>query len=454
MITKQITTDKNKEVEAITFQIEELSPPENLLEEQPLSSILKNFSKRIEAHSQVDSSLVSYGRHSFIHGMYAAYAEHRPFVLSPDMIWLLIVQGFSCHVNFNHKTSREVFPGMRTKEPLYVYNDAIKLGDSSSPWAETTAEFTEQITDYIGEDLMQVLRADFSTTSMAERIATEITIMDAMKPYFEYVVMRIICGIPAITIEGRTEDWEKILEKLSYLKKYQLEDWVAQLNPIIQEFVQASKGIIDKQFWMNMFKVHTRDSYGAPKSMDGWICNFFPYNREGKRMDVKEISELDIESVFEELPPEIVCVEFEYRIVDSLENVLASYSMEYQAGFTGLKQEENFALRPEIGWFVNHKDNSQQIKVQGQNYERSDCSNRRYYNLTSFPKELFEGKQYGTIELIFIGEIDIPENLSEMYFDRLYLDGQISEQKISELRTLYPDKRITINNQYIHRNLG
>lgn len=38
--------------------------------------------------------------------MYQAYADHRPFVLSPDMIWLLISQGFARHINANQESMR------------------------------------------------------------------------------------------------------------------------------------------------------------------------------------------------------------------------------------------------------------------------------------------------------------------------------------------------------------
>ena len=39
-------------------------------------------------------------------------------------------------------------------------------------------------------------------------------LMDAMHPYFKYIVNIIICGIPRITLEGERSDWEKILTKL------------------------------------------------------------------------------------------------------------------------------------------------------------------------------------------------------------------------------------------------
>lgn len=99
--------------QGITFEIEKLSKPERLLYLQSYNDIYKNlilkdaslskweverngmdFKYNILAKSEAPDSLVNYDYNSFFNGMYQAYAEHRPFVLSPDMIWLLISQGF------------------------------------------------------------------------------------------------------------------------------------------------------------------------------------------------------------------------------------------------------------------------------------------------------------------------------------------------------------------------
>ena len=112
----------------ITFQVEKLSKPEELLNLTSFDEICKrlilsdvkmssyeiereniNFPFNIIAKSQLPDSLVYLGYHSFFNGMYNAYANHRPFVLSPDMIWLLISQGFAQHVNANSEKMRHHF---------------------------------------------------------------------------------------------------------------------------------------------------------------------------------------------------------------------------------------------------------------------------------------------------------------------------------------------------------
>lgn len=104
----------------ITFKVEDLQKPVRLLRLSTYSDIYKrlilsdvnltqrkidqdniNYPCNIVAQSDASDSLVNFGYHPFFNGMYKAYADHLPFVISPDMIWLLISQGFARHVTNN-----------------------------------------------------------------------------------------------------------------------------------------------------------------------------------------------------------------------------------------------------------------------------------------------------------------------------------------------------------------
>ena len=118
----------------IKIHVENLKPPTDTLQEQDYTNALKNivyeykklntrnykdsFDKktfRIISHillsdsfqynfiakNKTDKPLVIATPHAFYDAMFEAYAHHRPVVLSPDMIWLLIAQGFAQHINKN-----------------------------------------------------------------------------------------------------------------------------------------------------------------------------------------------------------------------------------------------------------------------------------------------------------------------------------------------------------------
>ncbi|UZR94316.1 DUF4419 domain-containing protein [Chondrinema litorale] len=430
--------ERNQTKNEITFKLEELEPPKELLAEKNLTELLGEFSDKIEASYKADYNLVASGYHTFIHGMHKAYAEHRPFVISPDMIWLLVCQTFSYHINFNHRKGINLFPHLDKKIELAVRNENVRLGDPNSAWHETTQQLTSSIEAYVGKELIDVLRANFSTTGIKERVASEITILDSMKAYFEYVVYYCVCGIPEITLEGSVEDWQLVQTKAVYLSQFKLDNWVKKISPLLNEFVEASKGNINIHFWMNMFKIHTKKEYGNPSFIDGWILDFFPYDKDGNELDFTNADGLSVSFYEKILPKQIICVDFKLQGRDG--NLIAEeFPMEYWAGFVGLKQNsENFTIRPEIGWFVSRAEIA---KTRREGKEKGRFSSgKTFYNLSSFPTELFEETEEKDYYLNYKGEIDLPNNIEELVFRILEVNGRVPE----EMKKFYEDLQLNI----------
>jgi len=69
-------------------------------------------------------------------------------------------------------------------------------------------------------------------------------------------------GIPNVRLVGTVEDWEKVREKAKRLAKYDLEWWIVELIPVLDEFVNAMKGKVDNKFWKSLYKLD--DSSGGP----------------------------------------------------------------------------------------------------------------------------------------------------------------------------------------------
>src|SRR5690606_32803682 len=113
-----------------------------------------DFPFHIIAKSEAPDSLVFFGYHSFFNGMYEAYAHHRPFVLSPDMIWLLISQGFARHVSANPELLKKEFVDFDGKRSLIVRNDRLALNSPASTWETIFPEFTKQIAAHTGKDFI------------------------------------------------------------------------------------------------------------------------------------------------------------------------------------------------------------------------------------------------------------------------------------------------------------
>ena len=439
--------------EGITFQVEKLSKPEKLLDLNSSDEVCKklillgemlspygmiedstDYPFNIVAKSQLPDSLVTFGRNSFFNGMYHAYADHRPFVLSPDMIWLLISQGFARHVSANPEELRHHFVDFSGKLSLMVTSTEITLNNPNSPWEKVFPEFTKQIAAHTGNEIINLLSSDFTTTTAVEKIASEITIMEAMKPYFEFIV-ETGCGIPEITLQGTTEDWQKILNKTKQLEKYDLAWWTKELEPVLKEFVNASKGKINKTFWKNMFKYHEQDY--APDIIDGWILKFFPYDKDGKRNKLKKLI-----GYGGNLPEEIVKVDL--QCLDIATGIKTP--LELWAGFFGLKQNSgNFALTPKIGWMIRKKDIDKTASVQ--KLERDGWVSIR---VKKFPTALLFLKEMEGVIIEFLNEIAIPDEFANVKIKKLYLSGGITETGIERIIKMFPDTHIVINGKIVN----
>ncbi len=448
----------------MTFEIEKLSKPERLLPLQSYDDIYKgmiladahlskwdierkgiDFKYNFLTKSKAPDSLVNYGSHSFFYGMYEAYAEHRPFVLSPDMIWLLISQGFARHVQANPEKLRKYFVDFSGKLSLTVATGSDLLKDPEQ-WEDLFPQFTAQIAGHTGEELINTLTADFSTTTAVEKVASEITLMEAMEPYFEFVVVYAVCGIPQITLKGTTEDWEKILEKTRKLGKYDLGWWTKELEPILKEFVHASKGQINKRFWRNMFKYHSKKRYGAPKIIDGWIVKFFPYDKDGQRNNLNRLVGT------QSLPEEIVKVDLRYLKTDGVHT--EETMLELWAGFIGLEQNtETYALTPQISWMIRKKD------IDGEGlYQSLDGDNMPYSNfepaidlkIIEVPEVFKKFDTIYTLGLRFKKEVFLPDWMKTKRIGKLFIEGKISDKEKQKILDWFPNTEIELNRQKYH----
>ncbi len=445
----------------VKFQVEELSKPEELLINRDYDDLYKwlilsdvnmyphqvekdsiDFPFNIIAKSEAPDSLVVLGYHSFFNGMYNAYADHRPFVISPDMIWLLISQGFARHVNANSELLRKDFVDFDGKLSLIVSSESLELDSPASSWEEIFPEFTKQIAEHTGTELINVLSSDFSTTTPVEKVASEITIMEAMEPYFEFIVMRVICGIPEITLKGTTEDWQKVYDKTKKLGKYDLKWWTDELEPILSEFIKTSKGEIDTEFWMNMFKYHSQKQYGAPKIIDGWIVKFFPYDKDGKRNNLKQLEGGG------NLPEEIVKVDLKY--IESVGDSTQITPLELWAGFIGLEQNsDDFTLTPKIAWMIRKKD-TDNFGLKHQFKKQVNNTSGISIRVQEIPNAIFELKEIKNLQISFIDSILIPDKLKEIKIGRLKLSGKINKSEIERISKMFPDTVLIINGEEIN----
>ena len=320
----------------------------------PTSGPFSDWEPEIIANSFADEKdLHLVGEDVVFQMLLKAWCQHRPVVLSPDAIWLVICQQVSHCINQNPEDYRAMLVSHDGKKTLEV-RTTEELFSGSPDWPKLLAAFSSQIDDYTINDVATTLVADFSTTGIDERIASEVTLMDVVKPYFEYIITYAVCGIPSITLTGTPDDWRKVLEKTRALESLGFGWWVSELEPILEEFVKAAEGNPDYWFWKDIVKKSRPQTIQGPTcgrsskpqtKFDGWFLKLFPFDNKGRTPEKVTIMQYMLR--------ETVVVPFRYKIVDDAGNVLSENPMELVAGIVGVQEDaQTFALTPKIGWFV------------------------------------------------------------------------------------------------------
>jgi hypothetical protein len=316
-----------------------------------------------EACSRYHGRLVAgLENHPFLAAVARAYADHRPLVLSPDMVWLLIAQGVAAHVNVHAEEFRTRFVRHAGQRDLVVSRNDFCPGSPENPWPEVFSAFSAQVAQHVGPRTHNFFVPSFSTTGATERAAFEVTLLDAMRVYFRYSV-RIVCGIPNITLEGTPADWEEIASRAEWLDSVGLGRWRDALRPVLRQFVAASRGEIDRRFWQSIYR-HTPPTCdfkpGKSPQVTGWVVIFFPYLRDhsgGARVPARWLRDgipaqgLSPGGQFgfagHDLAGGVSVAPFQLYVEEEVRK------MEFLAGFLGVAQDPaSLALRPEIGWAV------------------------------------------------------------------------------------------------------
>ncbi|MBQ4450037.1 MAG: DUF4419 domain-containing protein [Prevotella sp.] len=385
-----------------------------------------------------DTVVYESGTSLFYNCMVEAYAGHYSVILSPDAIWTLISQGFCHHISLNTEKLKDKIVNHEGKMEISVISE-YDLYSPHMDWDTLLNGFEIQIAENTKGNIADIMRADFSTTGNTERITSQVTLMSAVKSYFDFAAIHTICGIPTITIEGTPDDWRKIIKKVESLRNYDLGWWVDDLKPILQEFVNASEGNVNKDFWQNIVKKDRPESMknGAgcgvkdATKFDGWFLKFMPFDKDGRTPDAVVYGRND-------MLPSVVSAPFTYIVKDATGNIISKTPMEIMSGFVGIDVNENtYTMRPHIGWMVSEKNNKG-IAEKIQN-------SMEIIRVDRIPEELKEIEHLEDLTLEFTNDIVIPEWMDTVKIDYLTLKGNITPELVENLKKRFYDKEVNVH---------
>lgn len=337
-----------------TFKVSDVKLGRSVKNTSPLKEVITGLvNVTPEACSANQEKVIAVNTNSFIAAVHLAFAEHYPLTISPDDVWLCISQGFANHVNANAEALRKQFVQHEGKELIRIECPGFVKGSATNPWEGVFPQFSDKIAEYIGKKRDLVV-ANFSTTNLIEKVASEIVLMDAMKQYFDYRC-RTMCGIPEIILLGTVEDWKNIKARAAVLAEFDLKWWIDNLLPVLDKFIDAASNKIDKDFWQSFYKIS--GGSGGPFT-NGWINILFPYLEDYETSAYtrknKSVEECGSNNVFyhgpstDEFPVGLSKVPFIWEYYDK------NFNMQFLGGFVGVSQDkDSLIVRPAIGWAVS-----------------------------------------------------------------------------------------------------
>jgi len=387
--------DRENQIKVEEFKIN-LHPDLKARKKYNFNLLFQNFNeKKINIYRcSMDSfKKIEICEHPVLTAYYLAFLDHYPVVLSPDILWMLILEGFSHHVKLNANILRNKF--VKTNSKSIVITQSAR-GDnninkvSENRWGDIFKNFVEQSKEKIDGTLLHLFTPYFSTTTTDIEYASQIAIVSIISPFVKFIKkfrpnISGGCGFPYINLQGALQDYKQLKIKVEGLKGYFIDDWVKKIMHIIDKIIETKKGNIDKHFWDNMITNQKREyservqmpsssSFTTRKKIKieifGWIFDFFPYKnvfegvvqlsqeeqkdglRHGKVYTLKR-NDIKIyeDSNFDMLPDEMIELEANYRNRRSQTALIG-----IKSGFLGYSLNSKNEFKPEIGWYFYIKD--------------------------------------------------------------------------------------------------
>ena len=333
----------------------------------------------------LNKKIKTFRDHPVLYGYYKAWIDHCPILISPNIIWQLILNGIVQLINDNSEKYRHNFVLFKDKKTLKfeinIPNPIIKKKD----WERFIYNISKQIKENTKKDIYDNIILNFTTNTKDLLLVQQISSMSLFKKYFEYkFIGHVICGFPYIELEGEIEDWQLIFNKIQKFKNFGIDNWIETIEKILIKIINSKKGEIDIQFWKNLIiyrEVSEQNKMcGSPEPMigfTGWITNFFPYNNQGEYLYENKLDSFYKNiTIYDDTEAGLFMTREEFNLISEINETPIKLHIDYPndkekiedldliiySGILGVSQDpDTFLVKPELGFFItenNEKDSA------------------------------------------------------------------------------------------------
>lgn len=193
-----------------------------------------------------------------------AWANHFSAVVSPDIIWHIILNEISIEIKANKETYKSLFTTSNDKQEIIIYAD--------HPTKINTEELIAQLKIKVPTNV-DVFLPQFTTSTPDSKIAFNVAFCDTVSNYYSYSMM--LCGIPNLRVEGTIKDWKLLQNNLKKLKSLLGDNLNKYLSKCCSSIDSLIRALTDgsESFFKFFYKVEECGS-GSDEEITGWIVNF------------------------------------------------------------------------------------------------------------------------------------------------------------------------------------
>jgi len=211
--------------------------------------------------------------HPLLRCAHLAFSRHRPMALSPDDIWLTIIQGVTQHLHVDSVAAEHVGFSKSLVEGQSRVVDVGAAKDRS--WTRVTRQLTASARDELGAKLRQLFGVEFNTSTVETRAAMmNAGYGDELSRETDLRPIKEACGIPSITLLGSVDDWRTLAKRIIAIDELELglAWWTKHLHVICAQFHEAAQaGEATPHFWQRMYKVRAKGN--ARCTLDPCLCD-------------------------------------------------------------------------------------------------------------------------------------------------------------------------------------
>ncbi|CAL4122136.1 unnamed protein product, partial [Meganyctiphanes norvegica] len=211
----------------------------------------------------------------------ACYNNHWVLKSGPDDWWTVVnhIIATAMDEHGDVEEIRNFFVDHEGQKTICVEVDST-LSNMDYSWL--FSQFSSEIRRNIKTPgFVNLMQADFSTTSPQELIISQIGLMASVKKYFIYVIC-MGCGIPGVEMKGTVSDWELLIDKFNNLETLlhpimhhlKLESWFTSTKVIFTNLLNTYKGEPDKEWWSHILSWNEGNASGLKSHWSGWFPEF------------------------------------------------------------------------------------------------------------------------------------------------------------------------------------